>query len=210
MPAIAGWFDHELAQEIKRRNLVLSTIRLPGTSHSTDPRFAATTELEFLRYLISPSKPSRPLWAIHATGTCALSVPPTWPGWQGKRDGPVVGCNHLRGRFAIVRIDLEQGRATLVTDRFAAFPLCFSDRGAENCFFRSSRRRCASRSTRDRPAGDLQLRLLSRHPRAAHDFSRSSANRGGQQAVVWRRRGAIDLNLAAHVMQRRTNFNIKT
>ena len=34
--------------------------------------------------------------------------------------------DRLRGRFAIFHIDLERSKATLVTDRFAVFPVCFS------------------------------------------------------------------------------------
>ncbi|MGZ8993656.1 MAG: asparagine synthetase B family protein, partial [Burkholderiaceae bacterium] len=44
------------------------------------------------------------------------------------------GLKNLRGRFAIVCIDLEQSTTTLVTDRFAAFPLCFSVEGPRIAF----------------------------------------------------------------------------
>ncbi len=36
----------------------------------------------------------------------------------------------LRGRFAVVHIDLTQGSVTLVTDRFAVIPLCWSVQGS--------------------------------------------------------------------------------
>ena len=42
--------------------------------------------------------------------------------------------NSLRGRFAIIHIDLQHARATLVTDRFAVFPLCFSIVGSRIAF----------------------------------------------------------------------------
>ena len=34
--------------------------------------------------------------------------------------------NQLRGRFAVVHIDLRRSAVTLVTDRFSVLPLCYS------------------------------------------------------------------------------------
>ena len=42
--------------------------------------------------------------------------------------------NRLRGRFSIVHIDLQQGKATLLTDRFAVIPLCWSIEGSRIAF----------------------------------------------------------------------------
>ena len=42
--------------------------------------------------------------------------------------------DQLRGRFAIVHIDLTRSAVTLVTDRFGVFPLCCSIEGSRIAF----------------------------------------------------------------------------
>jgi len=63
-------------------------------------------------------------------------------GLANESEASGTGLNQLRGRFAVVHINLEQSKATLVTDRFAVFPLCFSVEGSRIAF--SDRADCVS------------------------------------------------------------------
>ena len=132
MPAIAGWFDHELAARNRaaKPRLVRDqaggniTIAGPGLLIQLKSNCCTVDVVEqtITAVMGEPrDRDMRPLSAADVAG-------------GNQTEAASGGLNNLRGRFAIVCIDLEQSRATLVTDRFAAFPLCFSVEGPRIAF----------------------------------------------------------------------------
>ena len=60
--------------------------------------------------------------SLHALTAAEVGLP-----LQSMSDStPTQIGQRLRGRFAVIHINLTLGKATLVTDRFAVLPLCYS------------------------------------------------------------------------------------
>ena len=134
MPAITGWFDHELAS---RGSLA------PRLSHD---QAADSTVIDGPAFKVQV-KPS--CCAIHIShdAVTAVSGIPRDREMRAVTAADValllktsVGHNteldweQLRGRFAIVHIDLTRRAVTLATDRFGVFPLCCSIEGSRIAF----------------------------------------------------------------------------
>jgi asparagine synthase (glutamine-hydrolysing) len=141
MPVITGWFDHELAQRNRASQSRLLHDKATGNTILEGPS---------LRVQLSSSGCAlhvveRRITAVigeprdrHMRSLSAADV----AGLANESEASGTGWNQLRGRFAVVHIDLEQSKATLVTDRFAVLPLCFSVEGPRIAF--SDRADCVS------------------------------------------------------------------
>ena len=134
MPAITGWFDHELAS---RSSLA------PRLSHD---QAADDTIIDGLAFRVQ-LKPSCCAIHINHDAVTAVSGQPRDREMRAVTAADValllktsVGHNtepdweQLRGRFAIVNIDLTRRAVTLATDRFGVFPLCCSIEGSRIAF----------------------------------------------------------------------------
>jgi asparagine synthase (glutamine-hydrolysing) len=126
MPVITGWFDHELASRNSAARPRLLHDQVAGNTILDGPAFhiqlkssCGTAHIADYTVTAVVGEPrDRHMHALRAADIAGLAV-------EGKADGK--GESHwdeLRGRFAVVHIDLVQSTATLVTDRFAVFPLC--------------------------------------------------------------------------------------
>ncbi len=125
MPAIAGWFDHELAHRNRATQPRLVRDQAGGNITIEGPGFHIQVESNFCAVDVGEQTVTAVMGELRDRDMRALSAADV-AGLANRTEAAGGGLNHLRGRFAIVCFDLKQSRATLVTDRFAAFPLCFS------------------------------------------------------------------------------------
>ena len=135
MPAITGWFDHDLASR--------NSSSAPRLLHD---QAADSTIIDGPAFWIQLKSSCCAIHIVDGTVTAVIGEP---------RDQDMqavtaadVACllkssvgdkrkpdwDQLRGRFAIVHINLTQNAATLVTDRFGVFPLCCLVEGSRIAF----------------------------------------------------------------------------
>ena len=162
MPAITGWFDHDLAPRNSAATPRLLHDQAADNTIVDGPAFwiqlksscCAVHIVDGTVTAVIGEPRDQDMQALTATDVACLAVKSS-VGENGKPN-----WDQLRGRFAIVHINLAQSAATLVTDRFAVFPLCcliegsriaFSDRAdsvpASGSIAKSTCRRSSTTST---------------------------------------------------------------
>ena len=134
MPAITGWFDHELASRSSSAPRLShdqaaddTIIDGPAFRVEVKPSCCAIHTDEDSVTAVTGTPRDSEMQAVTAAGLALLLK--TSFGNNGEPD-----CNQLRGRFAFVHIDLKRSAVTLATDRFGVFPLCWSIEGSRIAF----------------------------------------------------------------------------
>ena len=123
-PALCGWFDQEIAQQD----------RTAGPRVVCD-QAAGNTIIDGHAFFIQLKSNRCEVHVVDDTVTAVIGEPRdenfrTLTAADVARlaiDGNAdANWRRLRGRFAVVHLHLRQGKTTLVTDRFAVIPLCWS------------------------------------------------------------------------------------
>lgn len=136
MPVIAGWFDHDLAsRDLAASPRVLhdpatGKTLVEGLSFRIELRSnSGTVHVDDRTVIAVVGEPrDREMRALSAEGIASL------PRATGAGVASEPDWNQLRGRFAVVHINLQHNAATLVTDRFAVLPLCCAIDGSRIAF----------------------------------------------------------------------------
>ena len=136
MPAITGWFDHELAS----RNPAATPRRLrdqAADSTTVDgPAFSIELKSNDCKVdvgngtvtVVTGEPRDQDMHVLTAADVTSLAVK------NSVGNNAKSNWDQLRGRFAIVHINLKQSAVTLVTDRFGVFPLCCLTEGSRIAF----------------------------------------------------------------------------
>ncbi len=118
-PVLFGWFDHR-ATLTDRTGDVAAVQDPAGDSIVNGPGFFIRVQSAHAAFHVGDGTVTAVIGAPRDQTMSTLSTSDT------ARIVIDANWDRLRGRFAIVHLDLRQGRATLVTDRFAVLPLCWS------------------------------------------------------------------------------------
>ena len=136
MPAIAGWFDHDLASRNSAATPRLLRDQAADSTIVDGPAFwiqlksscCAIHIVDGTVTAVIGEPRDQDMQALTATDVACLAVKSS-VGENGKPN-----WDQLRGRFAIVHINLAQNAAMLITDRFGVFPLCCLVEGSRIAF----------------------------------------------------------------------------
>ena len=134
MPAVIGWFDHQLASKgslaprLSHDQPADSTvIDGPAFWIQLKPSCCTVHTDDDTVTVVAGTPRDTEMQAVTAADTASIMKKSagntTEPHWD-----------HLRGRYAIVHFDLKRSAVTLATDRFAVFPLCCSIDGSRIAF----------------------------------------------------------------------------
>ena len=132
LPVLCGWFDHAVAQQhratqprITHDQAARSTIiDGPAFSMRLQSSHCAAHVVDHTVTAVLGEPRDESLHALTAAEVARLAID----------DGTDANWQRLRGRFALIHINLQRGKATLVTDRFAVLPLCYSTNASKIAF----------------------------------------------------------------------------
>ena len=129
-PAVTGWFDHSLKREAPTSASGLAREQASGQTLVESHAFriqssSAAFHIGDQSVTVVIGEPRDREMRSLAPADCARLL----------ADGAnTANSNPLRGRFAVVHVDLKQSKVTLITDRFAVFPICFAVEGSRIAF----------------------------------------------------------------------------
>ncbi len=130
-PALAGWFDFSLAEQ--NRGVKPHIARDSGQHRVIDgPAFSMRLQSHSCEVCVDEETVTAVVGVARDESMKALDVAEV--ARLAREEAADTNMCRMRGRFAIVQIDLRKGRATLLTDRLAVIPLCFAINGSSISF----------------------------------------------------------------------------